>query len=594
MAVKKGDRAAAGCLALFALPFAAVGVGALYFAASTVSTWARMQSWVEAPAQIQSLDLEAHDGDDSTTYEVRATYRYSFGGRDFGGDRVAISAAADNIGSFQQDLYARLRNAANAGAPITAYVDPNDPSSATLNRDLRWGLLSLELVLGFVFGGVGFGLLIGGRYGSKYAAQERVRAELHPHEPWRWREDWADGVIRSSTRATAYAAAGFALLWNLIALPAGFFVPGEVARGNYPALIALLFPLVGIGLAIFAGRAWLQARRFKSATLALTRTPVAIGGRLRGAIRVDAHVPATSEFRIELSCIERVARGTGKGSETSERIVWQNQWSVPRERCQTLDAFTSIPVDLAIPRGLPAASTIEGNNRVEWRLDASAECPGPDFWMRFTVPVFDVADRFGVPTLDEALASGADARADEDLASTVAAGAAERPDTGRLAALGIVYERLPRGAECWTFRRGQHKGVAAMLTLIAAIFGAAAIFLFIADAPVILALAFAGFDAIFVYWVLHLWFAEYRVTLDDGLLTVARKGAAGAAKVVEIPRQWVKSVRAQRGMQAGNKLYYDLKVETADDTLTAASSIGDYTIASWLANHWMHRERRGV
>ena len=45
------------------------------------------------------------------------------------------------------------------------------------------------------------------------------------------------------------------------------------------------------------------------------------------------------------------------------------------------------------------------------------------------------------------------------------------------------------------------------------------------------------------------------MTLDDRLLTVARRGVAGARKVAEIPRQWVKTVRAQRGMQAGNKLY---------------------------------------
>jgi hypothetical protein len=88
------------------------------------------------------------------------------------------------------------------------------------------------------------------------------------------------------------------------------------------------------------------------------------------------------------------------------------------------------------------------------------------------------------------------------------------------------------------------------------------------------------------------WFAEYRVTLDDRLLTVARRGVAGAGKVAEIPRQWVKTVRAQRGMQAGNKLYYDLKVETADDILTAASSVADYTVASWLANHWMNGPSR--
>lgn len=39
-------------------------------------------------------------------------------------------------------------------------------------------------------------------------------------------------------------------------------------------------------------------------------------------------------------------------------------------------------------------------------------------------------------------------------------------------------------------------------------------------------------------------------------------------------------------MQAGTKLYYDLEVETADGNHTAASSLADYDVASWLAQHW--------
>ena len=204
MAAMKGDRAAAGCLAQFALPFAAVGVFGLYLALSTLWTWTRTQSWVEVPAQIQSLDLEEHQGDDSTTYKVRATYRYSFGRQDFSGDRVAISGMADNIGSFHQDLYSRLSSAGNAG---TAYVDPAEPSSATLNRDLRWGLLALELGFGLVFGCVGFGFLLGGRYGFKKTAQERERAARYPGEPWRWRADWADGAIRSKAASRGRSSA---------------------------------------------------------------------------------------------------------------------------------------------------------------------------------------------------------------------------------------------------------------------------------------------------------------------------------------------------------------------------------------------------
>jgi hypothetical protein len=204
--------------------------------------------------------------------------------------------------------------------------------------------------------------------------------------------------------------------------------------------------------------------------------------------------------------------------------------------------------------------------------------------MRCEVPVFDTGERSAAPTLDEALASRADdARPGNDDDA--------EPDTAKLAALGIVYERLPQGGESWTFRRGQHKSVARLLTGITAVFGAAAIFLFAANAPLILALAFAGFDALFIWWVSQRWFAEYRVTLDDRLLTVARRGLTGAGKAVEIPRQWVKNVRAQCGMQVGNKLYYDLKIETAEGSLMAASSVADYSVASWLANYWLNGGR---
>jgi hypothetical protein len=40
-------------------------------------------------------------------------------------------------------------------------------------------------------------------------------------------------------------------------------------------------------------------------------------------------------------------------------------------------------------------------------------------------------------------------------------------------------------------------------------------------------------------------------------------------------------------MQAGNKLYYDLKIDTAEGSHTAASALADYDVASWLARHWM-------
>ena len=114
----------------------------------------------------------------------------------------------------------------------------------------------------------------------------------------------------------------------------------------------------------------------------------------------------------------------------------------------------------------------------------------------------------------------------------------------------------------------------------------------IGDAPRIFAFAFGAFGAMFAWAGAGMWFTEYRVTLSGGLLTLARRGIGGAHAPVELPLTWIRAIRAQPGMQAGRRLYYDLRVETADDSLTAAKSIPDYSVAAWLARYWLAPQAR--
>ena len=571
---KTGDRTAAGCLALFALPFMVVGVGALYFALGDVASWLRMSRWEPVPAQLESLELASREAEHSTTYQVRATYRYAFAGREYRGDRVAIDRMADNIGSFQHNLYATLRDAQRGGR-VTAYVDPADPSSATLNRDLRGPLLGVEIVFALAFGGVGFALFFGSRVGAKKVAEKREREARYPGQPWRWRADWAAGEIGSSSRATAYGAAAFAALWDVIAIPTGVFVWPELEKGNYAALAGLLFPIAGAGLTIWAARAWLRAARVKGATLRLPRVPIALGGRLRGSIRLEGPAADASEFQIELSCVER-HHARGRNGESSERIAWQNRWTVPRERCEVAPTYASIPLDLSIPAEQPAATASdECDDAVVWQLDASAKCRGPDIWMRFELPVFDTGERSAV------LDASPQAQARDDTEA--------RADARTLAKLGIVYERRTGGAESWTFRRARHKSAAAAVAGASVAFVATTAGLWIGAAPRIFPFVFGGFGALFAWAAADLFFTEYRVTLDGGVLTLVRRGIAGARRPVQIPLAWIRAIRVQRGMQAGRRLYYDLRVETADDSVTAASSIEDYSVAAWLAQYWQGR-----
>lgn len=157
----KTQRAGGWLLGLFALPFAAVGVGMLLLSVlPTLYDWARMQWWQPVPATLVAARLETSRSSKSSSYTVKASYRYQVAGREYQGDRVAISGGGDNVGDFQEALGARLEQALRDGAPVQVWVSPSDPTEAVIDRSLRPGLLALKMVFVVVFGGVGVGLLV--------------------------------------------------------------------------------------------------------------------------------------------------------------------------------------------------------------------------------------------------------------------------------------------------------------------------------------------------------------------------------------------------------------------------------------------------
>ena len=149
-----------GCLILFSLPFAAIGVGMGVWMAITVAGHLNMQRWVETPATILQADLKASHDQDSTTYRATARYEYRYEGRRYTSERVSLSASSDNIGSFQRDVYRQLSECQQTHKPFRCYVNPARPREAILFRDLRWEMLGFQTLFMLAFGGAGFGLLI--------------------------------------------------------------------------------------------------------------------------------------------------------------------------------------------------------------------------------------------------------------------------------------------------------------------------------------------------------------------------------------------------------------------------------------------------
>lgn len=164
-------------MGLFALPFAAVGVGMLLLSAlPTLYDWSRMQFWQPVNATLLAASLNSSRSSKSTSYHVTARYRYEVAGRAYEGERVAISGGGDNVGDFQEALGERLEQALRAGQPVQVWVNPSHPADAVIDRSLRPGLLAFKMVFVVLFGGVGVGLLVFVLRGGKPLNQQASKA----------------------------------------------------------------------------------------------------------------------------------------------------------------------------------------------------------------------------------------------------------------------------------------------------------------------------------------------------------------------------------------------------------------------------------
>lgn len=367
-----------GCLALFALPFALVGVAMGVWAGSDLLEWRRMRAWKPADCVILHTGLEASRGSDSTTWRVTARYRYEIDGRVFVNDRVAITVGSDNIGNFHQALYKRLKGHQSRGTPAVCWVNPLDPRDAVLHREMRWEMFLIKLAFVLTFGGLGFGLMI-------YSLR-RVRLA---------REAVKENPVPEPVQISSTTFQGWTLLVMSLAflgLSAGVFLPilEEIRAGNYPALLFFLFPLAGIGLLVAALVHFLRRRRFGRSRLRILSPPAAAGEILRGEVRIAKSLH--TEFQVTLMAVM-----AGNQNNSSSQPLWkaaQTCRALPYGAFSVVDFTFQLPISLDVPdfSNVPTAlrsvfqRLIKGPLPIAWVLDIAATFPGVDYHESFRLP----------------------------------------------------------------------------------------------------------------------------------------------------------------------------------------------------------------
>jgi hypothetical protein len=372
---------------LFALPFFGVGVWMLWSVGNTIHSAWEMQHWAPVEARLITAGYETRPGDDSDSYEAYAQYSYSYGGGSYTGNRVTIAGGGDNIGDYQTDMGNALRAQLARGQSVTVRVNPDEPSQSIIDPAIRWGLLGFKSIFLFVFGGVGLGMLV---FIWRAPKDKDATLPRYREAPWLLHHDWQTPTIRSGSKAAMWGAWAFAAIWNLISSVTPFMAYQEVTENrNYLALIALLFPLVGIALLAWAVRRTLEWRRFGPAPVTLDPFPGSIGGHVGGTIDLNLPFDSAARFQLTLTSLHSYISGSGKNRSRREQAQWQDELVLHAEPGSK---GTRLTFRFDVPEGLAESDARQdGDTYNLWRMNLSADLPGADLDRDYEVPVYATA-----------------------------------------------------------------------------------------------------------------------------------------------------------------------------------------------------------
>ena len=366
-----------GCLTIFALPFAAVGVLMMVLIAKQLIDWVEVQQWNQTSAIVLEAKLADYSSDDSQTVQVQGKYQYTVGDQTYTSQKISLSTGADNIGTFHEDAYATLARHLDNATPIACYVDPNNPAEAVVFRNLRIEMILLMLGFGMVFGGAGFGL-IGFNYFDKFTSAKAGAKLQKVHGA----TASSGHLIASSTGSAAAGAFVVAVVVCGFTLPFLVFLVLEIInKQNYLAILGLIIPLMGFFVLRWAALKIIRSYRFKGTALILAKHPVIAGERLSGSIHVPKMLPHCS-VQLKLLC-RQYNRGDGDtGVDLLEPIKMEQTTNVRQGGMQT----SIIDFSFDIPETAPATVS-EGSPSFAWLLEATADIPGVNFWASFDILV---------------------------------------------------------------------------------------------------------------------------------------------------------------------------------------------------------------
>ena len=148
---------------LVGVVFALVAICVIWLLGTIFTDHQRAAHWVSVPATVIEADLRSTRGGAVSLAraaihsKVRTTYRYSYDGNEYTGDRVDFGFGSDN---FSDRRRTRQLRSLRSDAP-TIFVNPDHPAESVLDRSLPVEQINFAVVFLFFPCGLGTILLLG-------------------------------------------------------------------------------------------------------------------------------------------------------------------------------------------------------------------------------------------------------------------------------------------------------------------------------------------------------------------------------------------------------------------------------------------------
>jgi Protein of unknown function (DUF3592)/Ankyrin repeats (3 copies) len=307
------------------------------------------------PVNAYLIDVQLKSGSKGTQ-SVEAKYRYSVNQKEFESNRVGLhQRGADNIGSWHSQWYQRLKQAKDYGTSITVWVDPNEPTAALIDKQIRWPLLWFLIPFALLFPAVGMGALwvMYRIVVSPAGAMPFGRAKAENMEP-------GPAYLPDSSKAQRRAIWAFAFAWNVLVWPFAA-VAWSTGSGAGVKWFICIFLLVGLVLLWAAFKVSLSARRVKGTLLSTLPREIYIGESFTGIVKVPAsRMQPLPRFEIKL-CENYIREND---SSPTPRTVWSQVHAVSPQLGN--DGSGAVKVSFDIPAGSEASDKIIDGERVAW------------------------------------------------------------------------------------------------------------------------------------------------------------------------------------------------------------------------------------